>query len=108
MNAPWKPADPRAPVERPDAAPVSLPPPGFRTPWSGRPTASLFARLLTLIGISLIAAQAINLFLVFNLPPPAPDFYRMSEVVQAFRGAPPTFAERRPLESVARPLAFVE
>jgi two-component system OmpR family sensor kinase len=71
---------------------------GFRATWSGRPTASLFARLLTLIGISLIAAQAINLFLVFNLPPPAPDFYRMSEVVQAFRGTPPTFAERRPLE----------
>lgn len=76
-------------------------------PWSGRPTASLFARLLTLIGISLIAAQAINLFLVFNLPPPAPDFYRMSEVVQAFRGAAPTFAERRPLQVAmeARPPA---
>jgi signal transduction histidine kinase len=69
-------------------------------PWTGRPTASLFARVLTLVGISLIAAQAINLFLVFNLPPPSPDFYRMSEVVQAFHGTPPTFAERRPLEVV--------
>jgi two-component system OmpR family sensor kinase len=102
VNAPWKPADPRE-AERPLGVVDPLPAlerSQFRTPWSRRPTTSLFARLLTLIGISLIAAQAINLFLVFNLPPPAPDFYRMSEVVQAFRGTPPTFAERRPLEVV--------
>ena len=73
--------------------------------WSGRPTASLFARLLTLIGISLVASQAISLFMIFNLPPPAPDFYRLSEVVQTFRGAAPAFTERRPLELkiVAKP-----
>lgn len=93
MNAPWSPAESRG-IQPPADAPAK---PRFRLPWSGRPTASLFARLLTLIGISLIAAQAINLFLVFNLPPPAPDFYRMSEVVQAFRGETPTFVERRPL-----------
>jgi two-component system OmpR family sensor kinase len=105
VNAPWKPSDPRE-GDRPSGVADPLPTlerPRFRPPWSGRPTASLFARLLTLIGISLIAAQAINLFLVFNLPPPPPDFYRMSEVVQAYRGAPPTFAERRPLQVALEP-----
>lgn len=65
--------------------------------WTGRPTASLFGRLLSLIFISLIAAQAINLFLLFNLPPPAPDFYRLYEVAQTLRGVPPAAAEGRPL-----------
>ena len=66
-------------------------------PWSGRPTASLFGQLLALIGLSLAAAQVISLILLFNLPPPAPDFYRISEIVQAFHGTPPAFTERRPL-----------
>jgi len=63
-----------------------------------RPSGSIFAQILTLISISLIAAQAVNLLLIFNLPPPSPDFYRISEVVQVYRGQPPPFAERRPLE----------
>lgn len=63
-----------------------------------RPSGSIFAQILTLISISLIAAQAVNLLLIFNLPPPSPDFYRISEVVQVYRGLPPPFAERRPLE----------
>lgn len=67
-------------------------------PWSGRPTASLFARLLTLIGITLVASQAIILTMILVLPPPAPDFYRLSEVVQTFKGRPPSLTERRPLE----------
>ncbi|MFN3514676.1 MAG: sensor histidine kinase [Phenylobacterium sp.] len=71
-------------------------------PWAGRPTASLFGQLLALIGLSLIAAQAISLIVLFSLPPPAPDFYRLSEIVQAFRGAPPTFTERRPLKILTR------
>lgn len=66
-------------------------------PWAGRPTASLFGQLLALIGLSLAAAQVISLILLFNLPPPAPDFYRVSEIVQAFHGPPPVFTERRPL-----------
>lgn len=66
-------------------------------PWAGRPTASLFGQLLALIGLSLAAAQVISLILLFNLPPPAPDFYRISEIIQAFHGAPSTFTERRPL-----------
>ena len=35
----------------------------------GRPTASLFVQVLMLVGLSLIIAQAISLFLLFNLPP---------------------------------------
>jgi signal transduction histidine kinase len=61
---------------------------------SGRPTASLFAQLLGLVGISIIAAQAINLFMIFNLPPPVPDFYRVSDLAQTIRGAPPEFTGR--------------
>ncbi|WP_308238209.1 hypothetical protein [Phenylobacterium sp. J367] len=65
-----------------------------------RPTASLFGQLLTLTGLTLVAAQAISLFLIFNLPPPTPDFYRLTEIVSAFRGQHTTFTERRPLELV--------
>jgi signal transduction histidine kinase len=66
--------------------------------WGGRSTAPLFVQLLALIGLSLAAAQAITVFLIFNLPPPVPDFYRVSEVVQVFNGATPSVGERPPLE----------
>ncbi|MBI1197532.1 MAG: HAMP domain-containing protein [Phenylobacterium sp.] len=36
--------------------------------------------------------------LLFMLPPPSPDFYRLSEIERTFRGAEQTFTERRPLE----------
>ncbi|HEX3699422.1 MAG TPA: ATP-binding protein [Phenylobacterium sp.] len=65
---------------------------------SGRPTASLFVQLLTLTLLTLVAAEAISLLLIFNLPPPTPDFYRLSEIEQVFHGAKPVFTERRPLE----------
>ena len=63
-----------------------------------RPTGSLFVQLITLTFLTLILAQAISLFLIFNLPPTPPDFYRLSEIEQTFRGQPPVFAERRSLE----------
>ena len=63
-----------------------------------RPTGSLFVQLITLTFLTLILAQAISLFLIFNLPPTPPDFYRLSEIEQTFRGQPPVFAERRALE----------
>ena len=63
-----------------------------------RPSAPLLVQLLTLTGLTLVAAWAMSTFLLFNLPPPAPDFYRVSEIEQTLRGAPPSFAERRPLE----------
>ena len=58
----------------------------MRSLWGGRPTAPLFVQLLALIGISLAAAQAISLLLIFNLPPPIPDFYRLTEIAQALQG----------------------
>jgi len=63
-----------------------------------RPTGSLFVQLITLTGLTLVLAEAISLLLIFNLPPPLPDFYRLTEIEQTFRGTPPTITERRPLE----------
>ncbi|ACG78315.1 sensor histidine kinase [Phenylobacterium zucineum HLK1] len=64
---------------------------------AGRPTASFFVQLLTLTGLTLVAAWAISILLLFSLPPPIPDFYRLSEIQRTFAGSPPTFTERRPL-----------
>jgi signal transduction histidine kinase len=61
------------------------------------PTASLFVRLLTFIVLTLVAAHAASLFIIFKLPPPMPDFYRVTEVEQALRGGSRTFSERAPL-----------
>jgi signal transduction histidine kinase len=62
-----------------------------------RPTASLFVQLLTLVVVTLLASQAISLLIIFKLPPPMPDFYRLREVEQAMRGEPHSFGERAPL-----------
>jgi len=63
----------------------------------GRPTAPLLVQLLTLTGLTLVAAWAMSTLLLFLLPPPAPDFYRISEIELTFHGATPSFTERRPL-----------
>lgn len=63
----------------------------------GRPTAPLVVQLLTLTGLTLVAAWAMSAFLLFNLPPPAPDFYRVSEIERSLRGTGITFVERQPL-----------
>lgn len=62
-----------------------------------RPTGSLFVQLLTLTSLTLVTAWMMSTALLFLLPPPAPDFYRVSEIERTYRGAPPTFTERRPL-----------
>jgi two-component system OmpR family sensor kinase len=67
-----------------------------------RPTGSLFVQLATLVGLALVLAETISLLLLFNLPPPTPDFYRLSEIEQTFRGPAPAFTERRPLEILSR------
>jgi signal transduction histidine kinase len=64
----------------------------------GRPSASLFVQLLALALLTLVAAEVISLLLIFNLPPPTPDFYRLSEIEQAFHARGASFTERRPLE----------
>ncbi|TAL33533.1 ATP-binding protein [Phenylobacterium sp.] len=62
-----------------------------------RPTASLLVQLLTLTSLTLVTAWAMSTALLFLLPPPAPDFYRTSEIERTYRGSPPTFTERQPL-----------
>ncbi|CAN7302704.1 ATP-binding protein [Phenylobacterium sp. LjRoot219] len=64
----------------------------------GLPTVSLFVRLLIFAFTTLLAANAISVVMLFKLPPPMPDFYRVSEVEQALRGAPVPITERRPLQ----------
>jgi len=62
------------------------------------PTATLFAQLLALILLSVIGALTINLLVVLNLPPPPPDFYRLSEIAQVLKAPPGTVThDRRPL-----------
>jgi two-component system OmpR family sensor kinase len=65
-----------------------------------RPTGSLFVQLLTLTGLTLVLAWVMSSLLLFMLPPPAPDFYRLTEIERTYRGAPITFAERKPLERI--------
>ena len=59
--------------------------------------ASLFVQLLTLVLVSLVAAQAVNLAIIFSLPPPQPIIFRVSEVVAALQGGSTTSAEGAPL-----------
>ena len=69
---------------------------------SGRPTASLFGRILLFAAATVLACQAISMVLVLKLPPPLPDFYRLTEVEQVLRGETHVFGERRPLEASIR------
>ncbi len=59
--------------------------------------ASLFAQVLSVILLSLVAVQAVALGIVFSLPPPMPDFYRVSEVVQALQGLTVSPRDEAPL-----------
>ncbi|MCR5875477.1 ATP-binding protein [Phenylobacterium sp. J426] len=52
---------------------------------------------MTLTGLTLVAAWAISILLLFSLPPPTPDVYRVVEIVRTAAGNPPTFTERPPL-----------
>ncbi|WP_372785360.1 sensor histidine kinase [Phenylobacterium sp.] len=66
-----------------------------------RPTGSLFVQLLTLTGLTLVLSWAMSTLLLFMLPPPAPDFYRLTEIERTYRGAPITLNDRKPLERLA-------
>ncbi len=67
-----------------------------------RASGSLFVRLLAFAAITLIGAQVISLVLLFKVPAPTPDFYRLGVIAQTYRGQPPSFAEEGPLEVVTR------
>lgn len=71
-----------------------------------RGAAPLFVQVLGLVIVSLLAAHAISLIILFSLPPPPPEAYRASEVAEALR-APGTIevAEGRPLVTRIREVA---
>ena len=71
----------------------------------GRPTASLFVRLLIFAAVTLLAAQAMSVMMLWKLPPPMPDFYRLTEVEQVLRGHHPVLADRPPLQTRFEPEA---
>lgn len=63
-----------------------------------RGAAPLFVQVLGLVIVSLLAAHAISLVILFSLPPPAPEAYRAGEVAEALRAPGVTeVAEGRPL-----------
>ncbi|MBO9544758.1 ATP-binding protein [Caulobacter sp.] len=47
--------------------------------------APLFVQALGLVIITLVAAQLISIAVIFNLPPPPPEFYRSSEIARAIK-----------------------
>ncbi len=64
----------------------------------GPPTATLFAQLLGLVVLTLAGAIAINLAVILSLPPPMPDFYRVSEIARVLKAGPgAATGDRRPL-----------
>ena len=49
---------------------------------------TLFAQVFALVLVAIVGAQAINLFIVFHLPPPRPIFYTEGDVLRALHGQP--------------------
>jgi signal transduction histidine kinase len=52
------------------------------------PQAPLFLQVLSLVLLSLVCAQVVNILIIFSLPPQVPDFYRVPEIVAALDGQP--------------------
>jgi len=52
------------------------------------PDVPLFVQVLSLVLLSLVGAQIVNIFIIFSLPPQVPDFYRVAEVVETLEGRP--------------------
>ncbi|HTI66119.1 MAG TPA: ATP-binding protein [Caulobacteraceae bacterium] len=50
------------------------------------PSASLFAQVLALVMLSVIASQALNTWIVFHSPTSPPDIYQIVEVAAALKG----------------------
>ena len=49
-------------------------------------TGILFARVFALVLAAVVGAEAINLWIVFHLPPPQPTFYTEGDVMRVLRG----------------------
>jgi signal transduction histidine kinase len=63
------------------------------------------------MALTLLAAEAMSIFIIFKLPPPIPDFYRLWEVEEALRGDAHSYGERAPLvvsESATRPAPYLD
>ena len=56
----------------------------------GRGRGTLFARVFALVVLAVVGFEAINLWMVFNLPPPPPNFYTEGDVMRVLRGQPST------------------
>jgi signal transduction histidine kinase len=52
------------------------------------PQVPLFLQVLSLVLLSLVCAQVVNILIIFSLPPQVPDFYRVPEIVEALNGQP--------------------
>ncbi|MBI1685410.1 ATP-binding protein [Caulobacter hibisci] len=64
----------------------------------GRGGAPLFAQALGLVIVTLVAAQLIAIAVIFTLPPPPPEFYRLSEIVRTVKSGQTVHArDGRPL-----------
>jgi signal transduction histidine kinase len=64
----------------------------------GPSSAPLFVQALGLVIVTLVAAQLIAIAVVFNLPPPPPEFYRLSDITRALKtGATVQPRDGRPL-----------
>jgi signal transduction histidine kinase len=55
----------------------------------GRGRGTLFARVFALVVLAVVGFEAINLWIVFHLPPPQPFFYTEGDVMRVLRNQPP-------------------
>ena len=51
----------------------------------GKRGAPLFIQALGLVILTLVAAQVVAIAVIFTLPPPPPEFYRLSEITRALK-----------------------
>ena len=67
--------------------------------------APVFAQLMALVLVSLVAALAINVAIVFFLPPPPPEMFSLSEVASALKagGAPVRAANEHTIAAHLKP-----
>src|SRR5689334_8567363 len=64
----------------------------------GPSSAPLFVQALGLVIVTLVAAQLIAIAVVFNLPPPPPEIYRLNEISRTVKtGATVQPRDGRPL-----------
>lgn len=59
--------------------------------------APLFVQVLSVTLFSVAAVQALALVVIVNLPPPAPEIYRASEITAALQGRSPQIRDEPPL-----------